>query len=138
MAAKRGPKSKRGKAVDLGDVEVPDGLSEAETAEFTRLVGAIKTTGTFGRCDVRLIEAAARTQVLIDRAYAELGTSDLTIEAANKTAMPHPMLGVINSLTMRLRGLLGDLGLTPKTSNLGGGDDAKADDRWNGVLNVAG
>jgi hypothetical protein len=52
--------------------------------------------------------------------------------------MPHPMLGVINVQTMRLRGLLADLGLTAASSKLGGGSDAKAEDKWGGLLDAVG
>jgi P27 family predicted phage terminase small subunit len=135
---KRGPKAKY-VGPSKSKVAAPEGLNAEEAREFKRLVEALRSRGTLERCDVRLIEAASKTFVLLGRAHDELGHEPLTSEAANGTPMPHPMIGVINSLTMRLRGLLGDLGLTPKTSGLGDAPgDAGAEDHWDGVLNVAG
>lgn len=151
--AKRGRKAARGKGFVAKDVPLPPGLDAEEAEEFARVVEAVRAIGTLGRCDIRLIEATARTSVLIRRAYAELaqakpatdgdtsrdaaeGIYRLTLRAANGTPMPHPMIGVINSQTMRLRGLLADLGLSPKTAKLGGGPESKPDAKWEGILGV--
>lgn len=137
MTPKRGPKKRPEKPV-RGEIDPPKGMNAAEQTEFARLVEAMRNLGTLRRSDVRLIEATARTVVLLDRAHKELGKGKLTETAANGTPMPHPMLAVINSQTMRLRGLLRDLGLTPASSKLGTVGTTSGDDRWDGVLNVAG
>ena len=121
-------------------VDVPDALSVDERAEYLRLVEALRAVGTHDRCDVRLVEAAARTIVLIERAHAELGKSkDLTLPTTNGMLMPHPMLGVIATQTMRLRGLLRDLGLTPESARLGKGGARKGEgNKWEGLISDAG
>lgn len=137
--AKRGRKAKA--TPDAPDeFPVPVTLNVDEAREFRRLTGACREAGTLAKADVRLIEAAARTLVLLDRAHEELGGSELTLEAANGTMMPHPLLGVINAQTMRARGLLKDLGLTPGSAKSGGAANGKSegDGRWGDLLSVTG
>jgi P27 family predicted phage terminase small subunit len=143
--AKRGPKRRTAaqtrKAAStrsrLSALTPPAKLTGAQRVAFRRLVGAIRAAGTADRVDVELVVATARTLVLLDQAHKELDGESLTLEAANGTAMPHPLLGVINAQTMRLRALLADLGLTPASAKLGGaatGDDQA--DEWSGILSV--
>lgn len=136
--AKRGPKVRTKQPSTLA-VETPKGLDADERAEFVRLVEALRARGMLERCDVRLIESAARTILVVRRAHKELGAGPYTLETPNGTQFPHPMLGVLRVQSMLLRGLLADLGLSPKTSKLGEKPgEKKADDPWEGLLNVAG
>jgi P27 family predicted phage terminase small subunit len=135
--AKRGPKVRQ-KGRATGEIEIPEGLDEPGRVEFLRLVEQVRARGTLDRIDVQLLVATARTVVLLEKAHAELGAGALTKKSGDGTPMPHPMLNVINVQTMRLRGLLNDLGLTPKTSKLGDAPAKKAENPWEGLLNVAG
>lgn len=136
MVAKRGIKSKAGTGRLALEIEPPPGLTDAELAEFIRLIDAMREIGTADRTDVNLVAATARTQVILDRAYLELNSAEkLTQIAANGTQMPHPMLAVINAQTMRLRGLLADLGLTPATNKLGHGKQTvKTESKWGDLI----
>lgn len=136
--AKRGRKAQRPPEVP-DDVAVPSALNAAQAREFRRVVEACREAGSLARADARLIEDASRMQVLLDRAHEELGSGSMVLEAANGTAMPHPMIAVIGSLSMRLRGLRKDLGLTsnPSKSNDKAGGD-KGDGRWGDLLSVTG
>ena len=116
----------------------PADLSAVARAEFDRLSDALSSTGALDRTDPRIVVSAARTHDLIERAFAELGDYKLTEASANGTLMPHPMLGVLNTLTMRLRRLWADMGLTPATSKLGTPKDASQANPWGDLLNVAG
>ncbi|SIO60172.1 phage terminase, small subunit, putative, P27 family [Singulisphaera sp. GP187] len=150
--AKRGRKAAPSPVVP-DEIEAPATLNAAEVREFQRLVGACREAGTLVKADVRLIEATARTVCLLERAHDELSqvgapdkdaaqpASKLTLFAANGTPMPHPLLGIISAQTMRLRGLLKDLGLTPGLSAKSrGGSNGKpeGDGRWGDLLSVTG
>lgn len=134
--AKRGRKA--AKSPDAPDeIIAPSTLNAAEEREFRRLVDACREAGTLARADARLIEDAAKMQVLLDRAREELGSGPMTLKAANGTLMPHPMIAVIGSYSMRLRGLRKDLGLTssPSKSNDKPGKP-EGDGRWGDLLSV--
>lgn len=134
MDAKRGPKPRRDAIAYPTPASEPGGLTGAERAEFRRLQAAMESLGTFDKTDVSLVEAAARTSVLLRRAYAALGEAPLVVEAANKTLMPNPNLKIIAMFSALLRRLLADLGLTPKSARLGDGEGARHDARWGGLI----
>jgi P27 family predicted phage terminase small subunit len=144
MPATRGPKrrtstnTKPSQGGDLWSGFAPpiDFAGEA-LAEYTRLVGVLDRVGTLRKTDPRIVVAAARTHALIERATAELAGDTLTLQAANGTAMPHPMLAVLNTLTMRLTRLWSDMGLTPASARLTSPkSDEKAANPWDGLLNA--
>lgn len=136
--AKRGPKV-RSTTAKLPLVDVPEGLTPEERCEFVRLTEATRAAGTLDRCDVRMIQAAARCSVMIDRAQAELAKGPLTLPTNNGMLMPHPMIAVIATQTMRLRGLWRDLGLTPESARLGKGGARKGEgNKWEGLISDAG
>lgn len=137
--ARRGPKPKRTGGASWGDFEPPKNLDAVARAEFGRLTGALAAVGTLDRTDPRLVVAAARTHALLERAHAELaeGGGKLTLTAANGTLMAHPLLGVVGNLTLRVKSLWYDMGLTPASAKLGTaapGDDGE----WAGLLSVHG
>src|SRR5262245_10057485 len=96
----------------IGEVKPPRGLSAAEKREFLRLIEAMRERGTLEKADVRLVEAAARCAVLLARAYRQVPTGALVIVAGNGMECAHPIIGVINVQTQRLRNLMHDLGLS--------------------------
>ena len=112
--ARRGPKSRPAASVDLWeDFEAPHGLDPRVLAEFRRLETNLQRNGTKARTDPSLAIEAARIRVLLEMAHDELA-GGLTTEASNGTPMSKPAVAQVNSLTMRLRGLLNDMGLTPR------------------------
>lgn len=115
----------------------PADLTDAGRREFDRLVSALAHAGTLDRTDPQLVASAARTHDLIERAAAEIGSGALAFPSSNGTMMPHPLLSVLNTLTMRSKTLLAEMGLTPR----GRGGSAKAADDanpWGDLLGVAG
>lgn len=147
--ARRGPKAKtaanspaaRGGAVDWRGVEPSAHLSGAARAEFLRLVELLDGAGTLGRTDPRLVELYAVNYDLLCRARDELDRDGLTQANAKGTLVPHPMIAVLNSATIRLRGLIADLGLTPATSRHSGEgrhNQEEGDNPWAGLLSVTG
>jgi P27 family predicted phage terminase small subunit len=134
----RGPKAKNPAPAPAGlweGFDPPADLDAEARAEFARLTVALQQVGTAGRTDPRLVVAAARTHSLIEKAHAELaeGLGKLTQVAANGTLMPHPMIAVLNSLTMRLKALWHDLGLTPASAKLGSAPADEAENPWVGL-----
>jgi P27 family predicted phage terminase small subunit len=142
--AKRGPKERTGlntrrSPTEATTVEIPGDLDAEEAAEFGRLAEQLRGRGLLERTDVRAIEMAACCYAEIVRARAVVKAEGLTLTASNGTAMPHPMIAVINTLRMRLRGLLKDMGLVPSSSKLATLEPSAEPDRsdpWNRVLHV--
>lgn len=145
--AKRGPKART--AANSGaksgagglwvDVRPPSGLSDGALAEYSRLVGILKAVGTLERTDPRMVELYAINYDLIRRATEQIDCEGLTTETAEGRAIAHPLLSAINTATIRLRGLMNDMGLTPSSSKLTDTiAEAKPSDPWAGILNVTG
>jgi hypothetical protein len=113
-------------------------MTPAATREYHRLIANLTRIGTLNHVDPTLVVEASRVKGLIEHAYMEIADSTLTIESGNGTAMPHPSVGIINKLLMRLRGLWRDMGLvaepgkhaTPKAAG-------ESVNRWKGLLDIA-
>lgn len=150
--ARRGPKAQtpakrragRGGAAIWQGWTLPADVSPEVETEYHRLVRNVRAVGTIDRTDPQMVLAAAKLQALLDKATAELLACDdqgvpkrLTEAASNGTPMPHPMIGVVNMLTQRLRGYWADMGLTPKTKH-GNPQPAEEESRWSGLLGVTG
>lgn len=113
----------------------PDADDARFRAEFDRLTCNLRSAGTLERTDPSLVVAAARLHVLIEGAWQDIRRDGMTLHAPNGVVMAHPMLGTLNTLTMRQRGLLNDMGLTPASSKLA--EPAVPDDGgWEGLLDV--
>lgn len=118
----------------------PDDLDDVARAELERLIAHLDAKGVLAKTDPRLAIATARTHALIEQAAGELFAPGVTLtqEAANGTLMPHPMIAVLDKLHQRMRGLLADMGLSPKTARLTEPKGADSDDSWGDMLSVAG
>lgn len=146
--ARRGPKPKtetNSKArpvgsVDWSGVSIPDHLSDRGKAEFARLVEMLRSAGTLNRTDPRMVEAYAINYDMLVKASMDVERDGVTTENRFGASVPHPALSVINQATVRLRGLINDMGLCPRTSRYVGQPAPKAGDGdpWEGLLNVAG
>jgi P27 family predicted phage terminase small subunit len=141
--AKRGPKSKkppaRAKAAPPAYTLPVTSLVGDELAEFERIIAALHTAGLADRNDIRLVESAARTHVLLLRAAEELASAEsLTDVAANGTAMPHPMVAVVDRLTSQLSRLYRLLGLTSASRARPAAPPVQTNDPWEGLLGVVG
>jgi len=144
MAAKpkRGPKPNRRPRVEraAAAAEAPAKLTGEERREFARLAAALRERGTLGLADVEILVATARLIVVLDRIFERLNTEDLVALASNDTEYAHPLLSAVNSMTMRLRGLLNDLGLTPAGKRAGKVEASgpAEEDAWSKALAVVG
>jgi P27 family predicted phage terminase small subunit len=137
---KRGPKPKKSAARPAAAPKPSPAtrLVGDELEEFERIVAALESAGLADRNDVRLIESAARTHVLLLRAADELAAAEaLTDVAANGTAMPHPMVSVCDRLTSQLSRLYRLLGLTAASRSRPAAP-TKIEDHWEGLLGVVG
>lgn len=146
--AKRGPKThaakRTPKQAPIGGLwegfAPPADLAPAALAEFHRLTSNLRRVGTLHATDPRLVLQAARLQALLDEAHATIASEGLRATGGHGSPIPHPLLSTVNSLTIRLRGLWYDMGLTAPSSKHG--DPAKAenpsDDGWGDLLSVTG
>jgi P27 family predicted phage terminase small subunit len=147
---KRGPKAKtaansrRRRPTGSGLWEgfaPPESLTPAALAEYHRLVANLRRVGTLDATDPQLVVAAARIKGLMDDAFEAVAVEGLTLEGGHGSLNAHPMLGVINSLTLRLRGLYSDMGLTAPSSKHGKPTEAEGQgdgDGWGDLLAVRG
>ncbi len=145
--ARRGPKvrtganaRKGGAVVDWSTVEPPAELPGPALAEWHRLVGLLRHAGTLERTDPRLVELYAVNYDLLCAAREKVDAEGVTVRSATGMAHLHPAVSVINQATIRLRGLIADLGLAPASSRHSGlPPAAKGEDRadpWNGLIAV--
>jgi P27 family predicted phage terminase small subunit len=105
--------------------------------EFHRLVANLRRVGTLDRTDPQMVVSAARAQATLDESYAIVAAEGLTTVGGHGSPCPHPLLGVINQMTIRLRGLYNDMGLTAASSKHG--NPAAIDtpeDGWGDLLAV--
>src|SRR5690242_8065573 len=95
--------------------EAPDNLEPAAIEEYHRLVESLTRAGVLGKTDPRLVVVAAELHGLIERARAELAAEkSLIVTSLHGRQSPHPLINTIASLSMRVRGLLNDMGLTAR------------------------
>src|SRR4051812_18376842 len=105
------PKKRAG--VAKGSAVPPAHLTGEARAAYQRLAGVLKAAGTLDRTDSTLIEVYAINYALLRKAGDELGRDKLTVTTKRGAVFAHPMIAVMNSTTIRLRGIIGDLGLSP-------------------------
>jgi phage terminase small subunit len=112
-------------------------MNDEELAEFARLYGVLSRKGLADQTDPGIVVLAAQTHGQLLRAYESLGDS-LVITAPNGVIMAHPMLAVISRCVARLRGLMNDMRLTPKSAPKGGagGEQRGEDNPWSELLSI--
>jgi P27 family predicted phage terminase small subunit len=147
MPAKRGPKaktaqnSKRKPAAKPAKVVPPAHLTPEERDTFKAVATKLRAFGVLERTDPTLIELYAVNYQLLCQAREAVGVDGLTSTTRFGSLSAHPLLNVIAQTTVRLKGILNDLGLTPAAAKLAapeGRDSAKPSDPWEGILNVVG
>jgi P27 family predicted phage terminase small subunit len=139
--AKRGPKPLK-RAPERREIwpgfSPPADLDAEASAEFARLAARLAELGVAGRTDPRLVVAAARLHSLLEAAHAAIDSEGVTTLSAQGATLAHPMIAAVNSLTMRLKTLWSEMGLTPKSSNLTDPKSSSGPSAWDGLLNVSG
>jgi P27 family predicted phage terminase small subunit len=132
------PKKPAGTA--KGSAVPPAHLKDEARIAYQRLAGVLKAAGTLDRTDSTLIEMYAVNYALLRKAEGELGGDKLTVKTKRGAVFAHPMIAVMNSTTIRLRGIIADLGLSPASSRYGGdGDNTGEDeDEWGDLLSFTG
>lgn len=126
--SKRGPKVKTaanspmfgaGSAViSWDDVEPPDGLSDVAREAWDHVVGLLRKAGTLEKTDPRLVELYAVNADLVRRGYQEVDRDGMTFATKGGAFKPHPSLAVINQASIRLKGIIGEMGLSPASASL--------------------
>lgn len=103
----------------------PDYLSDRARSEFERLVGILKTAGDITRTDPRLVELYAVNYDVLVTAQAVIKEQGMTVVSDRNNISPHPLLMTINQATIRLKGIIADLGLSPAAKAASGGGTSK-------------
>ena len=112
---------------------VPPHLGEIARGEFIRLVRVLRERGTLVATDPGIVEAAATCYEAFRIAQATLDEDGLFL-TGDHGLRTHPGVKVVLDMTGRLRQVLSDLGLTPKTSLVGGSTPSTEADKWGDLL----
>lgn len=136
-AANSAPKSRAGSPWE--GHRPPSGLSKGAAAEYSRLIGVLRTVGVLEKTDPRMVELYAVNYDIIARATEQLDCEGLTTETETGRVIAHPLLAAVNAATIRLANLMDRMGLTPASHKLTDTTtEAKPSDPWAGILNVTG
>lgn len=146
--AKRGPKRRPGP--DRGpfaeaDWKAPEYLSPRARKEFERVYQLLQESGRDELTDPRLVEAYAVNYDMLLLSYSDVLRDGTTVESDRGNKSRHPAVDGVNSITMRLRGIINDLGFSPRSvrgatevapSSPTTKDDGSPDG-WGGLLKLA-
>jgi P27 family predicted phage terminase small subunit len=117
----------------------PAHLRDVARDEYIRLAKILEGVGALDRTDARLIELYAVNYSLARQASDELERDGPTMTMPKGGIAAHPMIGVLNAATIRLRGLISDLGLAPNSyKHAGTSGDESGEGEWGGLLSVTG
>lgn len=101
----------------------------------------LESRSLLSRTDPQLVLLTARVHGMLERAFEDLRKlGSLTYELPNGAKVADPLVAMTSALAQRLRGLLSDLGLSPKTSRVVKRSDAdeSRDTKWGNLLDVVG
>ena len=139
--ATRGRKAKtaatsRPKAGETPPIPIPFHLEGRVRDEYLRVAAMLRESGKLEGTDTRLIELYAINYDLVRTAKEEIDRDGMTFTTERGAITAHPMIGVMNAATIRLRGLIADL--TSVKAGAGSGDKSGGDGRWDGLLSITG
>lgn len=134
--ATRGRKPAKPEPGPIADSEwvAPDYLTDRGRAVYGWLVGVLREAGRLSRTDPRLIEAYAVNYDLLVTAYEEIKRDGLTVVSDRGNKNPHPLLTAVNQSTQRLKTIITDLGLNPRTYGGAPEPGGDGDDQWGDLL----
>lgn len=127
--ATRGPKPKDSipSSAYSGRMIAPSDLDDVGKQAWEKVVADLRTTGTLHKTDTQLIALYARTYSLFNRTELELANATLTIDSSGMVRL-HPLANLYSTLVPRLRQILSDLGLSPKTRKVN--ETEEIDPKW--------
>lgn len=128
--SKKGPKPKDKPEPFDGQLEMPDDLDPVGVQAWLSVVADLTTLGTLHQTDANMIALYARTFSMFMRIEDQLSQEDLTIASMNGVRI-NPLVTAHASLVPRVRQLLSDLGLSPRTRGKTE-DDKGVDPKWAG------
>ena len=142
--ARRGPKARtatntrHGHAGGLWDgFRLPSDEGDDVIAHYRRLIEVLDKIGTRQKIDPMMVVNAARSLAMLDKANKVVLDQGLTAVGGHGSPIPHPLLAVINSLTLRVRGMMNDFGLTAASAKLASPASSSDNETpWAGLLNV--
>src|SRR4051794_17504064 len=108
MATKSGPKPKKntsGRTRKAPVLTIPGHLTGRVREEYERVAAKLRAAGRLEATDPRLIELYAVNYDLVRAAKEQLDDDGLTF-SNERGIQAHPMVGVLNAATIRLRGLI--------------------------------
>lgn len=109
-------------------------------AAWRHAVEMIGQAGNLDRTDPTLVEAYAVNVSLLRAARSEVQSKGVLVENRFGADVPNPALAVVNSATMRLKAIIGDLGLCPASSKYAAAATGAPPEggKWDGLLGVVG
>jgi hypothetical protein len=124
-------------------VPSPPDLSPEATKELHRLIARLQAARSISRVDPQVVVTLARVSVLLDRAFRQVEADGVLVVAQNGVSYAHPLMKAVNSLAMRQKMLLQQLGLIDKgcgtAEPLSAEPIERVDDgRWAGLLRIDG
>jgi P27 family predicted phage terminase small subunit len=142
--AKRGRKtvvkSASRKPVARPGLACPAHLTGEASVAWAHIVRLLSEAGTLEITDPTLIEVYAVNVQMLRQAYDSL-LKDGVSEYSPHGTRANPACGIINAATVRLKGVISDLGLCPAASKFSAAKThgaGPADDKWDGLLGVVG
>ena len=99
-------------AVSVG-CGAPEYLLERAQAEYSRLCNELDQGGKLAATDPRVIELAAMNYDLARSAYDQIQADGCSVESDRGNLAEHPAVKTLNAATIRYKGLMVELGLTP-------------------------
>jgi P27 family predicted phage terminase small subunit len=119
-----------------GRLPAPPAHIKGEAAVAWRdVVKRLVAAGNLARSDPALVEQYATFTALFKQARATVEREGLTVEGGHGSTHQHPAYEVMNSAALRLRGIVHDLRLSPKTSGTAADPgEAAADNKWGGLF----
>jgi P27 family predicted phage terminase small subunit len=139
--AKRGVKVRHGSGgISWHGARPPAGLSDAAAEEWHEMVALLRSVGCLDRTAPKLVELYAVNSAMLAQARARIDAEGVTTRSSTGTVHVHPAVAIVNQATIRLRGLIADLGLAPASTRHAGlpasaGGEDRADP-WNGLIAV--
>ena len=92
---------------------MPDVLTEIEQAAWREIVALLEPRGVLTQCDALVVELTARTLVTAREADAVIARDGSTVRTASGYLQQRPEVATSHKSRLLLKGLLGELGMTP-------------------------
>jgi P27 family predicted phage terminase small subunit len=113
----------------------PSHITGEASIAWVDVVRRLSEAGNLKRADPVLIEEYATFVALFRQARETVEREGLLVTGGHGSTHPHPATEIMNACAIRLRGLVHDLQLSPKTSGTAPDpSESESDNRWGGLF----